>query len=301
MLSQSILNKLLETKKATTIETYKRQLKCLGLKEINESTLKGTVKGIVDEFMKKGYSTPKVYINALLKVYQVSEHDKEELLYLKQEFKRICDESDDERRQKKQEKQADGFEFTWGDVKECYEKMKKIYNEKPTLYNLTNWFISAIYSDDSFGVKRTIDIINLTKSNINKDVIEFTANKNNFHYKSLPLSSHILTPLLLLMSKNQKETLILTKSGLKYSTNNFLHRLHEIFGSNIDSQYLRRLWASYHYSKNPTAKDLLRQAYELNHSIEMHLTDYVSEYTTDEIIWGEKHRFKKVIVYKRIF
>jgi len=298
-LSSSILSQLLETKKESTINTFKRQLKCLGLNVIDENTLKGNIKTTIDEFMKKGYSTPKVYINALLNVYKVSNYDETEMKYLEKEFQRICISSDKEREIRKDEQQSEAFDVTWEDLQDKYKEHELKYMNNPSLYNLTNWFICSLYSDDQFGAKRSIDIINLTKSNVKENIISFKAQKNNFIFESLPLSNHILKPLQLLMSKNDKQTLILTKKGMKYDTNNFLHRLKEVFG--VDSQYMRRLWASYQYSKHPSPKELLRQAYELNHTIEIHLSDYVGDYKTKEkITFGEKYKFRKTTIWERI-
>lgn len=297
-ISSFILTQLLETKRESTVNTYKRQLKCLGLDFIDENTLKGNIKEIVTNFMKKRYSTPKVYINALLNVYKVSNYDKEELNYLEEEFKGVCKTSDNTRENKKSEQQAEEFILTWDDLQNKYKEHEEIYYNNPTIYNLTNWFICSLYTDSQFGPKRSIDIINLTKYNFNNNKISFTAQKNNFQYESLSLSNHILKPLILLINENKKQTLILTSKGIKYDTNNFLHRLKEIFGVKITCQMLRRIYASYMYSKHPTPKELLRQAYELNHSIEMHLTDYVSEYNPEKIIFGKIYKFKKITVCK---
>jgi hypothetical protein len=291
-LSPTLKALLLANRKESTVNTYMRQLKCLGLSNINEQTLKGNIKNIVDTFMTKGYSTPKVYINALLNVYQVSDYDADELEYLKSEFNRICEVSD-KTRQTKKEQSNTVFSFDWDDLQRTYQHWEDTYNETPTLHNLTNWFIIALISDEEFGVKRSVDIINLTKANIKDDTIAFKAQKNKFVYQSLSLSQHILKPMHLLMIQNRKQTLILTPGGVKYNTNNFLFRLKEVLRSDINSQYLRRLWASYHYSKHPTAKQLLRQAYELNHSIDIHLSDYVSEYETGKIKFIREYRFKK--------
>jgi hypothetical protein len=296
-LSHTIEQRLLANRKATTIYTYKRQLKCLGLSDINEQTLKGNIKTLIDTFMTKNYSTPKVYINALLNVYQVSEHDEDELNYLKSQFENICKSSDAKRQIKKEEQQEELFTFTWHDLQSTYKHWEETYNSNPTLYNLTNWFIISLLSDEQFGIKRSVDIINLSKANINDDSISFTAQKNNFKYQSQPLSEHILRPLKLLMIQNKKQTLILTSSGIKYNTNNFLHRLKEVLRDNVNSQYLRRLWASYQYSKHPSPKELMRQAYELNHSIEMHLSDYVSEYNTADYKVLKVCKFKKQTIW----
>ena len=297
-ISSTLKALLLAKRKETTVNTYMRQLKCLGLSDINEQTLIGNIKNIVDTFMTKGYSTPKVYINALLNVYQVSEYDNEELEYLKTEFNKICEISD-VNRQVKKEQSSDAFSFDWVDLQTTYEHWEDTYNNNPTLHNLTNWFITALLSDEEFGVKRTIDIINLRKSNINGNTICFKAQKNNFKYQSMQLSEHILKPMRLLMIHNNMQTLILTPSGTRYNTNNFLHRLKEVTRSDVNSQYLRRLWASYTYSKHPTAKQLLRQAYEMNHDISTHLKDYVSEYASNEVKVIGTYRFKRQSAWVR--
>ena len=296
-LSSNLMALLLACRKESTVNTYMRQLKCLGLTDIDEHSLRGNIKSIVDTFMAKRYSTPKVYINALLNVYQVSQYDKEELDYLKSEFNKICDTSDKERQSKKEQSNT-VLSFDWEDLQRIYKHWEDTYNENPTLHNLTNWFIIALLSDEQFGVKRSIDIINLTKANIIDNTITFKAQKNNFAYQSLPLSQHILKPMHLLMIKNFKQTLILTSSGIRYTTNNFLHRLKEVLQGDVNSQYIRRLWASYTYSKHPTAKQLLRQAYELNHSIDVHLSDYVSEYKT-KIKFIRTYRFKRQTTWTR--
>jgi hypothetical protein len=292
-LSHTIEQRLLAIRKATTVYTYKRQLKCLGISEITEQSLKGNIKSLVDKFMTKNYSTPKVYINALLNVYQVCEFDEEELKYLKSQFDNICKSSDEMRQIKKEQQQSDLFTFTWDDLQRLYKHWEEIYNSNPTPYNLTNWFIISLLSDEQYGIKRTIDLINLSKANIKNNTICFTAQKNNFKYESLQLSAHIMRPLTLLMIQNKKQTLILTSSGMRYTTNNFLHRLKEVLQSNVNSQYLRRLWASYQYSKHPTPKELIRQAYELNHDISTHLSDYVSEYNTADYKVLKVYKFKK--------
>lgn len=293
-LSKSIEAKLLVSFKPSTINCYKKQLTCMTLNDVTETNLKGTIKGLINKFMTTGYSNKKAYINALRNIYKCSDYDEKELDYLNSEFERICKISDGERSEKKENTQ-EIFHFSWSDLQDSYNTCESKYNQTGTLYDLTNWFISSLISDEQFGVKRIVDMINLTKNNIQENRIVFTAQKNGFEYESLPLSEHILKPLRLLMIANKKQTLILSKKEVKYTSTNFLYRLREVVGNNnVDSQYLRRLWASYLYSLHPTPKQLIRHAYELNHKMDVHMNDYVTEYIEDEIEIIKVCRFIKL-------
>jgi hypothetical protein len=300
-ISKKIENGLLASKKVSTVEIYKRQLKCMGLTEITEYNLNGKIKKIVDDFMKMEYKNPKAYINALLNVYQLCNYEPDELEYLKNEFTDICKICDTQRMNNTETTDKKDFTCNWNEIQLKYLKAKEKYENKPNQYNLISWFIASLYSDDNFGVKRTIDIINLKKSNIVENKIFLVTEKNKFNYESKELSERILTPLNKIIENidNNNSYLITTTNNRKYTTNNFLYRLKEIFG-NVDSQMLRRLWASYQYSKHPAPKELLRHAYELNHSIEIHLNDYVTEYNEDIINWGDSYKFRKITKWVRV-
>lgn len=297
-LDNNIEEELLKTKKKSTVETYKRQLKCFGLSSISKDNLRGNIKLLVDGLIIKNYVNSKIYINALLNVYKYSNYDVDELEMLKNIYIEECFKSDIERKENKAENNE--INYSWNEVQRIYLKCREKYFLNPSHYNLTNWLIASLYSDESFGIKRTIDIINLKKKNIVNDEICFIAEKNKFSYESGKLSKRILKPLTLILKKiiDDNDFLILTINNAPYTTNNFLKRLKDIFGE-VNSQEMRKLWASYKYSQHPDPKELLRHAYELNHDIKTHLSDYVMKYDIEKIIWIEKIKFKKHISYVR--
>ena len=277
---------------------FKRQLRCLGLTDISEATLKGNIASILNEEILSQYSNPKIYVNALLNCYKCVKYDEDEMSYLKQQFEKYAIKSDTQRKQKKQESDViDYFYYDWGDLQECCQKWKAEYHRFKTHSALVNWCLIALYSDEEFGAKRPIDICHLSKHSIKDNKIHFTAKKNGFKYESHPLSEHILEPLTLLLEKNSlvnSPNLLITQKFFKFTPENLHHRLKQVLGrEDVNFQYLRRLWASYKYNRHPSAKELLNQRYELNHEANTHLTDYVQDYKTFVIV--KTIRFKKVI------
>ena len=111
--------KLLQTKKPSTIMTYTKQLKCLGLSSVDESNLKGHIQQYIDNLETKGYKNSKCYVNALLRAYESVDYDSGEMNLLQQCYKNHCKTSEAERKQKKED--FDYFFFTWDCLQERYE------------------------------------------------------------------------------------------------------------------------------------------------------------------------------------
>ena len=288
--------KLLQTKKPSTIMTYTKQLKCLGLSSVDESNLKGHIQQYIDTLESKGYKNSKCYVNALLRTYECVDYDTDEINLLKHQYENHCNTSDAKRQQKKDD--FDYFFLSWRDLQHRYEYWRNMCKHYPTRDNYTCWLLCALYSDEHFGAKRSIDIVNLTRNSIKGNCIEFTACKNNFQYKSQPLSNHILEPLNFVLNSHSKQTVLLTPSGCKFSTDYFRKRFRLVMGEDgVNTQYIRQLWASWKYSKRPSAKELMNHCYELNHSADKHLSDYVQEYRTIKVI--KTLKFKRPIRWVR--
>lgn len=299
-ISPAIKKVMMKTLKESSINTYLRQLKCLGLSEVTLASLKGNIANILNPDTLNKYANSKIYVNALLNVYKCVDYDEEEMSFLKAQFDSYATKSDNHRKQKKEESQAIGyFHFDWEDLQDCYEYWQEQYASDHTTKSLTNWFITALYSDEQFGAKRPVDICNLRREHIIDNKIVFTSQKNQFKYESLPLSKHILEPLTELLLRNKKQTLILTPNSTKYAPDNFYRRLKQVLRTDdANAQYLRRLWASYKYDQKPSISELRRQAYELTHEIGTHCNDYVQDYRVFQII--KTMTFRKTTKYIRV-
>ena len=83
-----------KTVKDSSIAVFKRQLRCLGLTDISEATLKGNIASILNEEILSQYSNPKIYVNALLNCYKCVKYDEDEMSYLKQQFEKYAIKSD---------------------------------------------------------------------------------------------------------------------------------------------------------------------------------------------------------------
>ena len=298
MFAQSILAKLSHMKQST-INVRGRQLKMLGFSSIDENTLKGKIENAIETIESRNLANKKVYYHALLTVYKVSNHDNKELEYLEEKTLEAGKTTDKEREIKKENKYNESFNITWEQLKNTYYKLEKQCEEYPQNYNLARqWLLCALYSDNEFGPKRPVDIVNLKWDSIKENKINFTAIKNGFEYTSKPLSEYIFKPLIHIKKFNKGKHVFTSDKGLKYEVDSLNKTVLKKM-LNTTFQELRQLYASYMYSLKPSPKELMRHAYELNHSLIVHIEDYVREYNEDyhEIQVLGKYRFKKITKY----
>ena len=283
IIENKIFLKLAEKFSSNSIKTWSRTLKSIGMLKVCEETLKGHIKSLIDTIKEKNCKSNKPYINAFRNCYLCCEYDKKEMDYLVSEWEESCNTADKERKQDKdkQREEHTGFDIKWSDIKNIHKVVDSKTSKSVYIHSeVMEWLITSLYSDDTFGVKRCIDIVNLKRENIINNKIIFTSQKNKFKYESKPLSNHILEPLNYVLMNTTSKYIITNNKRLKITADVLTKRLNKIFGHS--SQYLRRLWASYHYSKQPTAQELINQAYELTHSIDTHLNDYVLAYDEDD-------------------
>jgi hypothetical protein len=300
-LCPSIHQTLLETKKQSSINVMQRSVKCIGLTSIFEETLKGNIKIYLHTLEGRNLKNKKIYVNALLNFYKCVNYDPTEMEFLTKYFTQQCSTTDRKRKEAKERSdETHWFRYNWDDLQETYQMWKRSYENSKSLFHLHNWLIVALYSDQSFGAKRPIDICNLKRSHIKGDRICFTAQKNNFNYESQPLSEHILEPLREVLKQTKGEALIVnTNSGRAHTPDTFYKRFKVAIGDDdINAQKIRRLWASYKYSHHPSARELLRHSYELNHNPTTHLEDYVMPYKTMRLI--STHKYRKVTSTKYV-
>ena len=300
ILTNQIFLKLAEKFSANSINIWSRTLKAIGMSEVSQDTLKGHIKELIEAIKAKNYKSNKPYINALRNCYLCVDYDEDELKYLLSEWELACDTSDKSRKQDKdkQREEHTGFDIRWDDIQEEHEKIEARTGKNVYIHSdAIDWLVSALYSDEDFGIKRCIDIINLKRENIVDNKIVFKSQKNKFVYESKTLSNRILEPLKFVLDNTTSEYIITNNKRQKISSESMTYKLNKLFGCSC--QYLRRLWASYHYAIQPTAQQLIRQAYELNHSIDTHLNDYVLAYDKRDYKVLGVYRFKKVHSYVR--
>jgi hypothetical protein len=253
----------------------------IGVTQYTQENFKGKIKQYIEAIEKGNYKNNKIYFNVLKVFYSCCEYDKEEMKILDNKYKNACVKCDNERQETKTNEDTEHFKICYWELQAMRDLHKKTYKTYGLFSDLINWLISALYCDENFGPKRPIDIINLRRENIDikNRKIMFTAVKNNFKYESEPLSDEIWEPLKIVYDKNYKSYLLLSSTLNKFSVETFNYRFKKyVFKSlNINPQICRRLYASYHWSE-ATPKQLLKQAYELNHTIGVHIESYISPY-----------------------
>ncbi len=304
-ISNLIFLKLAEKYKESSIKSFSYCLKTINCYPVTEKNLKGKIKGLCKTIEQKDLKNKKCYYNALYQCYSRCNYNEAELTYLKDHLGRSQIKSDEIRHKKKieeREENFEGFTTTWTDLLIIKFKLRNIYYKSKLHSDLMNWLLVAFYTDEEFGPKRQSDIITLKKENFDKNCLHFKTIKNQFVYHSkAALSKDILEPIKLAIKKSPCEYILTNKKYKPLSSQHATIKIKNLLS--VSSQYLRRLWASRHYSYHPRPNKLLEQAYELNHNITMHLTDYIAHYDNsddDRYIVIKTMKFKKVINYQRI-
>jgi hypothetical protein len=280
-----LINKLENSKnyKKSSINTYKSILKAIKLEDCTEKNLKGNIIDLCDRIEESKFKNAGVYYNIVLLLYKLCDYNEDEMTYLKDKCLKAIKKADNIRKNEKLNYDENRFEYNLSDVQKVRNKLR----EKAVLTKDKNDYIdlliSALYSDDKFGPKRAIDIMNLKWDNFDykNRILKFTTIKNNFDYESKPLSDEIFNPLELLYHLRSKHQpyIILTKKNEKFERQNFGKRFKQIFEElpKLNFQNIRTLWASSSYKKsNGDIKAVVNHAYELNHNMSSHFSSYLS-------------------------
>lgn len=267
--------------KPNSIKSYKKNLKVLGLVDPLERDLKGNILNLIKKIKDGNYKNDKVYYNSLKLVYKLSNYDEIEMTILNKELEKANTKSDKERKEKKIEYNPERFKYNLSDVQKIRDEMKEIFNKSRKPEDLVNWLLASLYSDNEFGPKRMVDIMNLKWEHFDHDnkQIKFTSEKNGFKYTSKELSDDIFNPLeILFYLKLNKEYILTTKKNEPFGRQNIGKRFKQVFKDlpELNGQNIRTLWASEKYSKSNKIKDVLEQAFELTHTIQAHYASYLS-------------------------
>ena len=262
--------------KKSSVSVITRRLKmvfgnyteCLNLYHINKHISK-----CIDNVIDSDYTCKKNLLWDMNVVYGLCSNKKPSIVNrLAVEVENSRNQEIKVREQKQKEPVMLKEEFLWDELQKAKNKAKEAYEKSSTISKASDYILMLLYSDETFGPKRAMDIADYP---VSIQQIEFKTKKNGFEYKGLiPEEAYNI------WSKhfNKGDPLLRNPTNSNQMSSETVRKsLKRITGcSFITVQYIRKLWASYMILKKHTAYDINHQVKELTHSHAMHFNDYVN-------------------------
>lgn len=244
---------------------------------LNEYNCCKYITDVIDKITSENKKSKKNLFNDVRHIYKVCPQHKGNIL---SQLDTCCLSAGNEERVKRKEKQQSNTTlskaFLWQDLMAARARALANYEAEPTKTRARDAIILGLYSSPDFGPKRQSDLVDIKpKFVLGEAVPEVTykSKKNEFDY-----SGKIPQYILDIWAKHfNKGDYLIQYRGQKTPVtseyiNKRLKRLTKFDAINV--QYVRKLWATFRFLQQGDPKSIQRHAYELNHNMGVHMSDY---------------------------